>query len=562
MELNISDEMLAAMTVDDEQRRLVRELGLRSWISVPILAGDQVFGAISLVAAESDRQFGADDLAFAENLAARVAVAISNARAFREAVRYKRILDATLDAVIVFDPATLRISYVNQGAMDQLGYAEPELLGADVTMFIDDHDAIGVRGLLAPLINGSLDARTATLTYRRSNGEQVPVEVLFQFVTPTGETGRIVAVARDVGDRIEAQANLRRLAESEHARAAELDAVIRAIGDGIFVCEPDGRISMSNPAAEDMFPDVDEQTYDEILAQMEDPDDDAPALGTIGAPVELRARGAEERWVEVSTYPVAREADEGRGDAARPETIVMLRDVTVARRQQLIRDTFIGVLSHELRTPVTTILAGSKVLAREGEELPDETRREIFSDIVVESERLHRLVEDVIAMTRFGEDEGDVGAEPVLVQRILPAVIRSERARWPGVTFDLDLRPGLPTAIADPTYVEQVVRNLLSNAAKYGGAGTTVTVHVDSTEDEVIVRVTDDGPGFPGDETERVFELFYRSRGTAAAAPGAGIGLFVCARLIRAMGGRIWAKPIPEGGAEFGFTLRVMGDEA
>ena len=77
-------------------------------------------------------------------------------------------------------------------------------------------------------------------------------------------------------------------------------------------------------------------------------------------------------------------------------------------------------------------------------------------------------------MTRFGEDEGDVGTEPVLVQRILPAVIRSEKSRWPGVTFELDLLPGLPTAIADPTYVEQVVRNLLSNAAKYGGAGTTV----------------------------------------------------------------------------------------
>jgi PAS domain S-box-containing protein len=562
MELNISDEMLAAMTVDDEQRRLVRELGLRSWISVPILAGDQVFGAISLVAAESDRQFGADDLAFAENLAARVAVAISNARAFREAVRYKRILDATLDAVIVFDPATLRISYVNQGAMDQLGYAEADLVGADATMVVEDLDAIGLRGLVEPLVTGALDARTATLSYRHVDGRSVPVEVLLQHVIPAGEAGRIVAVARDIGDRIEAQANLRRLAESEHARAAELNAVIRAMGDGIFVCDAAGRISLSNPAAEDLFPDVDEETYDEILAQMEDPEHEAPALGTIGGPVELRARGPEERWIELSTYPVAREAGGPDDDQGGIETIVMLRDSTVSRRQQLIRDTFIGVLSHELRTPVTTIYAGSKVLSRDGDELPEETRREIFSDIVVESERLHRLVEDVIAMTRFGEDEGDVGTEPVLVQRILPAVIRSERARWPGVTFDLNLRPGLPTAVADPTYVEQVVRNLLSNAAKYGGTGTTVTIDVDSDDDEVFVRVTDDGPGFPDAEAERVFELFFRSQGTAAAAAGAGIGLFVCARLIRAMGGRIWAKPIEGGGAEFGFTLRVMTDEA
>ena len=78
----------------------------------------------------------------------------------------------------------------------------------------------------------------------------------------------------------------------------------------------------------------------------------------------------------------------------------------------------------------------------------------------------------------------------------------------------------------------------------------------------MYVRVTDDGPGFPDEEAERVFDLFFRSQGTAAAAAGAGIGLFVCARLIRAMGGRIWATPIEGGGAEFGFTLRVMTDEA
>jgi len=310
-----------------------------------------------------------------------------------------------------------------------------------------------------------------------------------------------------------------------------------------------------------MFPDVEEETYAQILDQVDDPDGDAPELGTVGGPVELRARGADERWIELSTYPVARGHVDGHVDGS-GETIVMLRDVTAARRQQVIRDTFIGVLSHELRTPVTTIYAGSKVLARDGDQLPESTRREIFSDIAVESERLHRLVEDVIAMTRFQEDEGDVGTEPVLVQRILPAVIRSEKVRWPGVTFELDLRPGVPTAVADPTYVEQVIRNLLSNAAKYGGPGTTVTIAVSSTDDEVIVTVTDDGPGFPPDEADRVFELFFRSQGTAAAAAGAGIGLFVCARLIRAMGGRIWARAGATGGAEFGFTLRVMGDEA
>ena len=262
----------------------------------------------------------------------------------------------------------------------------------------------------------------------------------------------------------------------------------------------------------------------------------------------------------MSAYPVAHDGEE---PATAIETILLLRDVTLARQRQAIRDTFIGVLSHELRTPVTTIFAGAKVLSRETDQLPEATRRDIFSDIVVESERLHRLVEDVIAMTRFQEDEGDVGTEPVLLQRVLPVVVRSVEPRWPGVSFIVEMPSGLPTAVADPTYVEQVVRNLLSNAAKYGGPGTSVTVRVAPSDDgsEVVVSVTDDGPGFPAAEADRIFDLFFRSPGTSTAAAGAGIGLFVCARLIRAMGGRIWAEPGPDGGATFTFTLRVMAEE-
>jgi two-component system sensor histidine kinase KdpD len=262
--------------------------------------------------------------------------------------------------------------------------------------------------------------------------------------------------------------------------------------------------------------------------------------------------------VELSTWPVARRPE--TDGTHRDETIVMLRDVTEQRQRQAVRDTFIGVLSHELRTPVTTIYAGAKVLARPGE-LPEATRQDIFDDIVVESERLHRLVEDVVAMTRFSDEGGDVGNEPVLLQRLLPPVDASEDGRWPGVTFEAVVPAGLPTVIADPTYVEQVVRNLLSNAAKYGGPGASVSARVEPSGDEVIVRILDDGPGFPPEDGDRLFELFFRSARTSRAAAGAGIGLFVCARLIRAMGGRIWAVNRPEGGAEFGFALRVMGED-
>ncbi|HET9614630.1 MAG TPA: PAS domain-containing protein [Candidatus Limnocylindrales bacterium] len=553
----ITQEQVDAAARDDRHRKLLREITIRSALSVPLVAGGRTTGVLSLVNGESGRRFEESDVEFAQALATRAAGAIENARLFREGVRFKRLLDATGDAVLLLEMDG-SIAYANQSAGEQLGRDAAELVGSSIGERLDPVDRAALAEAIGQFKAGRPDARTLTLRLQRPDLEPRPVEIRLQLVTLVAEPVRILAVARDRREQIAAENALRTLAIAEHARAAELNAVIRAMGEGVVVCDRDGQIILANPAAEDVFPDVDETSYADILGELDDPTGSAPRLGIAGGPVELRAKRGDERWIEVSTWPVSHDVDEDLRD----ETIVILRDVTEARQQKAVRDTFIGVLSHELRTPVTTIYAGAKVLARPGSDLPSDTRAEIFNDIVVESERLHRLVEDVVAMTRFGEQSGDVGAEPVLLQRLLPSVIASEEGRWPGVQFELRVPAGLPTVIADPTYVEQVVRNLLSNAAKYGGAGATVGIAVESTATEVLVRILDDGPGFPPDETERLFELFFRSARTSRTASGAGIGLFVCARLIRAMGGRIWATNRPGGGAEFGFALRVMSEDS
>jgi len=120
--------------------------------------------------------------------------------------------------------------------------------------------------------------------------------------------------------------------------------------------------------------------------------------------------------------------------------------------------------------------------------------------------------------------------------------------------------PGLPTVRGHDAYVTQVIRNLLSNAVKYGGPGSTVQVAVeraDGAGDGVAIRVLDDGPGFDAAAVEHLFDLYYRAPGAASAAPGAGIGLFVCRQIVTALGGTIWARLRPEGGAEFGFRLPI-----
>lgn len=478
------------------------------------------------------------------------------ARPAQHVDRFRRIVDAVHEAIVVFDPHTLALIDANRGALTLFGSTMAETIGRPVTDWLVGMERDRLVALVGPLVQGAVETRTVVLAYRRPDGATVPMEILLQVAELEGGRTGVVAVARDIRDRIESQSRLQRLAEAEHARAAELNAVIRAMGDGVIVCAADGRVTLANPAGQEIFPNVDHLTYGEILDHFTDAIDLAPKLGTGGGPVELSTKADPDRWIELSTYPVMGPGIQTEGD----ETILVLRDVTDARRREAIRETFVGVLSHELRTPVTTIYGGAKLLAREGSTLDDETRRSVFADITEETERLHRLVEDVVALNRFGENAGDIGAEPVLLQRLLPRVIASEQGRWPGVTFRAEIEPNLPTVTADPTYVEQVFRNLLSNGAKYGGAGATIEVVAATGVDEVTVRILDDGPGFAAEETDRLFERFYRSPGTAGAASGAGIGLFVCARLMAAMGGRIWARPRPDGGAEFGFALQVLRD--
>jgi PAS domain S-box-containing protein len=467
------------------------------------------------------------------------------------------ILDSVVEAILVFDPESFRVEEANRGAIELFGRPRDALVGRSIVELLRSEDPDRIASHVASLGPGGADAATLNLEYVTDEGTSIALEAVLQPIDLPGGSRLIVAIARDIRGRIDTQIRLQRMAESEHSRAAELNAVIRAMGEAVIVCAADGTISLANPAGESIFPDVDERTYADILAQLQDPGGIAPQLGTLGGPIELRTAGEPERWIEIATYPVA----SGSTTSGPPEaTIVVMRDVTEGRRREAVRETFIGVLSHELRTPVTTIFGGAKLLARETSSLDEETRRGIFRDIHEEAERLQRLVEDVVALNRFGEEVGDIGREPVLMQRLLPGVVQSEDGRWPGVTFRLEVEPGLPTVTADPTYAEQVVRNLLSNAAKYGGLESTVVVRAERGEGEVIVRVLDDGPGFPIEERDRLFELFYRSARTASRASGAGIGLFVSARLVAAMGGRIWAARRETGGAEFGFALPELNE--
>jgi signal transduction histidine kinase len=226
------------------------------------------------------------------------------------------------------------------------------------------------------------------------------------------------------------------------------------------------------------------------------------------------------------------------------------------REAHRMQDAFISVISHELRTPITTILAGSRLLRRRIGGLPD--AEDLAEDIEAESDRLFRIVEDLLVLSRLERRNLSIADEPVHLTRLVDRVVASEARRWPSTTFVKPEQAGVRVARGEETYIEQILRNLLSNAAKYAPAGSTVRVEFDDVGDEILIRVLDEGPGIARTEVEQLFTLFYRSPATAATAAGAGIGLFVSRQLADEMGGRMWARARPEGGSEFGFSVAAF----
>ena len=232
-----------------------------------------------------------------------------------------------------------------------------------------------------------------------------------------------------------------------------------------------------------------------------------------------------------------------------PATLAVVTDISWRDEADELRDRFIGVLSHELRTPITSIFGGAQVLLRRGTDLDASTRDELLSQVAGEAERLERMVENLLILARVERGADVVDVSPVLLHRIVPAVVARERGTWPLMDLVVEPLPHLSPVAGDEASIALVLRNLISNAGKYAGADAAVRVSVSADPDDpdgpVSVRVRDDGPGIDPTESDALFSLYFRSA-SSAAAPGSGIGLFVCRELVAAMGGSSWARPGPD----------------
>lgn len=243
--------------------------------------------------------------------------------------------------------------------------------------------------------------------------------------------------------------------------------------------------------------------------------------------------------------------DATREKRAQQEREELLADLS---RALAAKDEFLGLVSHELKTPITTIYGNAEVLRRRGDRLDDQSRAEAITDISQESERLHRIIDNLLVLARLERGQ-QLASEPVLVHRLAQRLIDEHRHRFPHRQITLQSDGDVGPIAGEPLYIEQVIRNLLSNAEKYSPPDLPIEVETRSDGHAVSLRVLDRGPGFPAEEAERIFTPFYRSSATAAHASGVGVGLAVCKRLIEAQQGEMWARPRPDGGADIGFSL-------
>jgi two-component system, OmpR family, phosphate regulon sensor histidine kinase PhoR len=341
-----------------------------------------------------------------------------------------------------------------------------------------------------------------------------------------------------------------------------LDAVLGSTGDGILMVNAEADTVVANhvwselagaadlPASFDLRRvDTPEATYGDLARRwLADPEHVAATdlerlepyqrLRMYSAPVRFQADG-----------PIL-----GR--------IFVLRDITRETEAERMRSALLATVSHELRSPLTAIAGYADTLLHDGP-WDDRTEREFIEVIALSASRLAALVDNLLDAATLEAGALRLEREPVRVERIAERVLAQRRLLASGFSLQMETRPGLPVADADPLRVEQVLANLVDNAIKYSPHGGPVCIRIHSFQDrELAVSVSDRGDGIPAEHLDHLFERFYRVDGTRAGIKGAGLGLFICKSLVEAHGGAISVESQPGLGSTFTFTLPALTESS
>ena len=345
----------------------------------------------------------------------------------------------------------------------------------------------------------------------------------------------------------------------------QLDAIIENSADGVMILGPDRHIQVFNRALSQMTGWPADQAIGrpcyEVLA-LENPvgtnlcgPDLSTALEGAGpwqVEGELTRPGGTRVAVSVSYSPLFDE------EQRLSYIIANVVDITRFREAEEMKSTFISVISHELKTPVSLIKGYAGTLAREDANWDTATVREGLHVISEESDRLNALINNLLDASRI--QAGGFTLEPadVSIPRLVEKVVESYRLQTDKHHFVLDFGKDFPVVFADEDRLRQVFNNLVSNAIKYAPEGGEVRIGGWCDGDNVTSYVADQGIGIPLDEQGKLFQRFYRvDSSLRRKTQGAGLGLYLCRSIIEAHGGHMWLRSEPSKGTTVFFSLPV-----
>jgi two-component system phosphate regulon sensor histidine kinase PhoR len=518
---------------------LVRQLGADSGVRITVI--DRSGGVLA------DTEL---DPGLLENHASRPEFQQAVATGRGQAVRYSRTLG--IDMLYAAEPLA--------GGQAVLRLAAP------LRQLEAVRRAIRTLLLVSVLAAGGLALGIATLLVRRL---AAPLAAL---------QDRVDRLAQgDLGARVrpEGSAELQRVGTAFNSMAGRLEELLRReaedrsryetillrMADGIVVTDLSGRVQMFNPSAGRLLDASPAEVIGRTLLEgtlhsglwelLE-----RSLRGGTAETGEIRFPGTAGRILRVHAAPIVGEGERLAGG------VLVLQDLTEARRLEEMRRQFVANVSHELKSPVAAMRALAETLVLRGQDRP-ELARDYAERLAAEAERMSRLLADLLDLTAIesGRREWRRGEVPVapLVGGIL------ERFREPAGARQTELvenaSPEL-RAWADPGAVEQTLANLVDNAIRYSPPGARVSVAASARGEELLFTVTDTGPGIPPEALPRVFERFFRvDSGRARSDGGTGLGLAIAKHLVESQGGRIWVESPSGGGSRFSFTIPAAAPE-
>ena len=363
-----------------------------------------------------------------------------------------------------------------------------------------------------------------------------------------GQMGAAVRMARLHAERRRAEA-AEAAANAVAAEREQAARLLEAVGDGIFYVKSNGLVRFWNRSAELIVGLSSEDVFDRPAAEV------VPGWAAIAEQVAITEDDSVPRVARVPVEVGGRELWLSFVAVGRPEGVVYaFRDLTAERELERAKSDFIATVSHELRTPMTAVYGAARTLVRPDIDISADQRSELLEMIATQSERLAQITEEVLLASRLDRGEVSVESDRVDVAELARRTVETMQPQI-SVAVTLDAPPEA-CATGDRDRIEQILINLLDNAAKYSPEGGGITVSVSETDEHVQLAVADEGVGIAPTEQEAIFEKFYRVDPHLTQTPGGtGLGLYICRELAHRMGGEIAVESEPGGGSTFVLSL-------